>query len=359
MSRHETTERFRKFARRSRDVVLLAAITGALTGLGVALFERLVVEVLFERLVRRPPWVVAFLPLCGLLLAWCSLRFIARRESSGTADEYLHAFHDPRHPLRMRAVPGRMLAAVATLGSGGAMGLEGPSLYFGASLGSFLQRRFRRVTAGSPARLLLVAGAAAGVAAIFKAPATGAVFALEVPYREDLARRMLLPALVSAASGYLVFVAINGTDPLFAVRGDAAFSFADLAGAAVLGVAAGVVARAFAWMVLRAKTLTTTVRPLPRILASGIALAVLFALGRVISGESVAIGAGYGTMQWALHGDHAVWLLLAILGIRCCATTATVAGGGVGGLFIPLVVAGGCWAGRWPGRSVTRTARCS
>ncbi len=59
--------------------------------------------------------------------------------------------------------------------------------------------------------MLLVAGAAAGFAAIFKAPATGAVFALEVPYQDDLARRMLLPALVSSASSYLVFVAINGT----------------------------------------------------------------------------------------------------------------------------------------------------
>ena len=47
--------------------------------------------------------------------------------------------------------------------------------------------------------------AAPGVAAIFKAPATGAVFALEVPYQDDFARKMLLPALVSSATGYLVF----------------------------------------------------------------------------------------------------------------------------------------------------------
>ncbi len=240
MSRHETTERFREFARRSRDVVLLAAITGALTGLGVALFERAVVEGLFDRLIGLSPWVLAFMPMCGLLLAWLSLRFVARSENPGTADAYLHAFHDPTHPLRIVELPGRMLAAIATLGFGGAMGLEGPSLYLGASIGSFIQRRFRSIMGGSPTRLLLVAGAAAGVAAIFKAPATGAVFALEVPYQDDLARRMLLPALVASASGYLAFVAINGTAPLFAVRGNAPFTFADLAGAAALGVAAGV-----------------------------------------------------------------------------------------------------------------------
>ncbi len=44
-----------------------------------------------------------------------------------------------------------------------------------------------------------VASAAAGVAAIFKAPATGAVFSIEVPYQDDLARRMLLPAMVASA----------------------------------------------------------------------------------------------------------------------------------------------------------------
>src|SRR4029079_10921582 len=125
---------------------------------------------------------------------------------------------------------------VATLGFGGAMGLEGPSLYLGASIGSFLQRRFRWMTGGASARILLVAGAAAGVAAIFKAPATGAVFALEVPYQDDLARRMLLPALVSAASGYLVFVAINGTSPLFPIEGSISISYRDLVGAAIVGV---------------------------------------------------------------------------------------------------------------------------
>ena len=85
------------------------------------------------------------------------------------------------------------LAGLATLGSGGPMGLEGPSMYAGAVVGSNLQRRLPRMFRDADRRVLLVAGAAAGVAAIFKAPATGAVFALEVPYQDDLARYMLPP----------------------------------------------------------------------------------------------------------------------------------------------------------------------
>ena len=77
----------------------------------------------------------------------------------------------------------------------------------------------------------MVAGAAAGVAAIFKAPATGAIFAIEVPYQDELARRLLLPALVSAATGYLAFVAVDNTDRLFPIAGEPSFNFRDLIGA--------------------------------------------------------------------------------------------------------------------------------
>ena len=340
MTPRETTERFREFARRSRDVVLLAAVTGALTGLGVALFERAVVDGVYDRLLQLSPWLLAFMPLCGLLLAWLALHFVARSESSDTTDAYLHAFHEADRPLRLREVPGRMLAAVATLAFGGAMGLEGPSLYLGASIGSFLQRRFRWMTGGASTRILLVAGAAAGVAAIFKAPATGAIFALEVPYQDDLARRMLLPALVSSASGYLVFAAINDTTPLLPVHGNAPFSFADLAGAIALGVAAGICARGFAWLIRRAKDLSVAVAPPLRVLGAGLTIAAIFGVTQALAGKPITIGVGYSTVQWALTADRAIWLLVAILVLRCLATATTVAGGGVGGLFIPLVVAG-------------------
>ncbi len=188
---------------------------------------------------------MAFAPAVGLIIAALWLRYPGKGLSPSTADEYLQAFHE-RRDLGVRAMLTRMVAAVATLGSGAALGLEGPSIYMGATIGSALQRRWRSLLVGADSNVLLVAGAAAGIAAIFKAPATGAIFAIEVPFQEELARRMLLPALVAAASGYLALVAINGTAPLFPVHGAPPFSFVDLAGAAVLGLAAGGGARLFA-----------------------------------------------------------------------------------------------------------------
>jgi CIC family chloride channel protein len=233
-----------------------------------------------------------------------------------------------------------MIAAVATLGAGAPLGLEGPSLYAGATIGSAVQRRLPRIFREADPRVLLVAGAAAGVAAIFKTPATGAVFALEVPYQEDLARRMLLPALVAGASGYLTFVAVNGTGALLPTEGNVQLSLRDLLGAIAIGLVAGIGARLFAWLLRRAKKVAATAPPLPGALAAGTVLAALFVLGRVLTGESLLVGAGYQVVAWASVPQRSIWILVAILLLRCLATATAVAGGGVGGLFIPLVVAG-------------------
>jgi CIC family chloride channel protein len=176
------------------------------------------------------------------------------------------------------------------------------------------------------------------VAAIFKAPATGAGFALEVPYRGDLARRMLLPALAASAGGYLVFAGINGTVPLFPIEASPSFGFRDLAGAAVLGVVAGLGARCYAWLLRRAKRIPDGGRPVLTTLAAGVVIAVLFAVGWALTGQSLILGSGYAVLDWVADPHRSAWLLLALLVLRTLATSATVAGGGVGGLFVPLVV---------------------
>ncbi len=330
----------RTLAVRSRQVVLLAALTGTATGFVVAAFDRLVVDLAFDHALRLASWTLALLPGVGLLIALTARRLIAPGSSPSTADEYLHAFHDPAHALGWRPAIARVVAAVATLGSGVPLGLEGPSLYMGATIGSRLQRRLPRSFRNADHRVLLVAGAAAGVAAIFKAPATGAVFALEVPFQDDLARRMLLPALVASATGYLAFVTVNGTTALIPIDGTPTFAARDLLGAIVVGVIAGVGARGFAWMLRHAKRFAAGPRPWSTAVAAGVGLASLFALGRLFTGRSLLVGSGYAVVNWAAEPGHSAALLLAVLVLRCVATSVAVAGGGVGGLFVPLVVAG-------------------
>ncbi len=339
---------FRDLFRRSREVVLLAAITGAVTGLFVRFLEYLVIEVVFERVVHGPLWVGAIAPGIGLVLSAVLLRTVGNGATPATSDEYLRAFHDPEYPLRLRAFVGRMAASITTIGSGGAMGLEGPSMYGGSALGAMIQRRVPQAFRGIDHRTLLVAGAAAGVAAIFKAPATGAIFALEVPYRNEMARRALLPALVASASGYLVFVALSSTDPIFSFESNraASFQYRDLAGAILIGICCAIGARGFSRLIRHAKAFTY--RPVAmRVVLASATLVVLFVISRALTGESLTIGTGYEVIRW-LAEEHALWLLAVVFLLRCFATATTLAGGGVGGVFVPLVV-GGAIVGRGVG----------
>jgi CIC family chloride channel protein len=326
--------------RRTRQVVVLAALTGALTGLGVAGFEAATRRGLFDHLLQAPLAVQIVAPLVGLLLAAAILRYLAGAATPTTADEYIKNFHEPGRPLDPRPVPGRLLASVATLGLGGALGYEGPSIYLGAAVGSALQRRFSRHFSRDDAKVLLVAGAAAGVSAIFKAPATGLVFALEVPYQEDFARRMLLPAGIASAISYLVFVALTGTAPLFAVAGSPPFDLRDLGGAVVLGALCGIGARVFVLALVRAKELSVPVHPFVRAVGGGAVLVGLAVAANAALGAPLTLGAGYDNLTWALNPHRAVGLVLLLLLLRFIATVATVGGGGVGGLFIPLVIEG-------------------
>lgn len=336
-------EELREFVKRSREVVLLAAITGIVTGLAVRGFEYLV-EWSYEQVHESPLWFGAVAPALGLVAAAAILRFGGAGASPATSDEYLRAFHDPAYRLRPRALGARIAASITTLGSGGALGLEGPSLYGGSAIGSLIQRRLPAPFRGSDHRTLLVAGAAAGVSAIFKAPATGAIFALEVPYRDDLARRMLLPALVASATGYLTFVTLSDTTPLLSVGEFSiqSFELIDLLGALLVGATCAIGARTFAKLMRIAKGFSLRALPV-RLVVSSALLVALFWLSRELTGLPLSLGAGYEVFRdWLFEErDLAIWLLLVVFALRCVASAATTAGGGVGGVFIPLVVGGG------------------
>lgn len=349
------TDEFRSLVRRSREVVVLAAITGAVTGVFVRYFEYVVAELAFHAL-QEADWRWGLIvPTLGLIASALILKTVGAGASPATSDEYLRSFHDSEYPLRWRAFVARIAAAFTTLGSGGAMGLEGPSMYGGSALGAMIQRRLPAAFRGADYRTLLVAGAAAGVAAIFKAPATGAIFALEVPFRDQMARRMLLPALVASASGYLTFAALSSTRPIFTFPDDertvSLFQYVDLFGAVLIGVFCAIGARVFSRIMRAAKAFT--LRPLSsRLVVAGMSLSTLYFITRVITaegwnpadGESLTLGSGYEVFSW-LFEPQALWVLVAVFFLRMFATAATLAGGGVGGVFIPLVV-GGALVGR-------------
>lgn len=332
----------RAIGHRTRQTLLFAAGTGVAVGLVVLAIERITLQGFADAFADRPLWFRALLPAAGLIIAALCLRAVAGGASSSTSDEYIRTFHDQSiERLDGRPVLGRILASIATIGYGGALGLEGPSIYAGAAVGSSVQRRFARFFSREDAKLLLVAGAAAGVSAIFKAPATGALFAIEVPYRADLARRNVLPAMVASSASYVTFALVDGTEPLLPVPGTHAFGWGDLGGALVVGALCGLGARLFSAGIAALRSDAVKAVPwVTRVAVAGAALGLLVWLSDAVADVPLSLGPGYDVIGWATDPGNGTWLVLAILAVRVAAVMATYGGGGVGGLFIPLVVTG-------------------
>ena len=365
--------RLRTIATRGDTPVLALSIaTGALVALLIAGFEHLAQSVFLERITHRPLYQIAAAPAIGLVLTALLLHWIGRPTSPATSDEFIRVYHERSPRLPLRDLPAKLLAGVATIGFGGALGLEGPSIYAGSTAGLAVHERFRRWLRREDVRILLTAGAAAGIAAVFKAPATGVLFALEAPYRDDVTRRALIPSLLAAATSYVTYINIIGPDsvipflndpesrlglnlidaPLFTDDGlvwiardqlSALFSgveINDIMGAVLLGVLAGLGGRFMAWLVRQAKSRARETSLILRLFVGGSLLAGL-AVGADIAFDSpLTIGPGFRAMEWVVAPEHGLGLIALLFGLRIAATIVTLGAGGVGGLFIPLAVQG-------------------
>ncbi len=336
-----------------QDVRLLGAsiAIGVIVAVVVALFETLTESVLLHWLFDQSLVVLVTAPVVGILAANGLLRWVGRGTSGSTSDEYIRTFHE-RHPrLPIVHLPGKLLAGVATIGMGGAVGMEGPSIYAGSSIGLWVHEKTGSFLRRDKARLLLTAGAAAGIAAVFKAPATGVIFAMEAPYREDVTPQALLPSLLASAASYATFVSLVGTEPVVpflaggsVATGEAGLSvlgvdLIDLAGALLLGIAAGLGGRGFAWLVRRSKSGAKRYSLSKRLLIGGVGLAALAWIAEVIFESPLTLGPGTEAMAWVV-GDRGLGLIALLFGLRMAATITTVFAGGVGGLFIPLAALG-------------------
>jgi CIC family chloride channel protein len=253
---------------------------------------------------------------------------------------YVQAYHDGSDFEKRRFFP-KLGAAIATVGTGGAVGLEGPSIYAGSAFGQFVGRWRLDFLGKRSRRVLMSAGAAAGVAAVFKAPATGVLFALESPYRRDIARHALIPALVASSASYITLVLFLGPDRLLSF-GPTEFSLTDeVLGALVLGVFAGGAARAVAKLFNEAKDVSHRVSFAVRLPAAGAAIIVAAITAERLVDKAVTLGPGAELVaEIVLDPTISVWTIIALFGLRALSTSAVLAAGGVGGVFIPLVVQG-------------------
>jgi CIC family chloride channel protein len=322
-------------AARRAGWVLVCGVVGAVTSVVIWAGEWLT-EHLLERVQRAPAAVQAVMPLAGLAVTAFVLGVLGRGITPSTADEYVQSAHGGR--LRKRHAPARAIATMATVGSGNAVALEGPAVYFGAVLGEISAGVSPRI----PARLrrdLVVAGAASGVGIVIGSPIAGAAFALEVPYRRGLEHHRFLPAMAGAVAGYVTVDRFTEVAPFFRVGPTAPPDLGLVAAAVGLGVASAVIARIYVALVGWAKSAGDR-SAVVRLVAAGAVVATVALVGYLVDDGGLTLGPGREAIQWARLQDVGVWAVLAIIGLRLLATPAAVLGGGAGGVFVPLLVLG-------------------
>ena len=124
------------------------------------------------------------------------------------------------------------------------------------------------------------------------------------------------------------------------MRGDAPFDLTDLLGALVLGVGVGILVRIAARAIRAAKSFQRERSPWVSVLVGGALVSGGAALSHAVLGGDLGMTPGYRVIEWAADPKRAIGAVVLVLGIRLVGTMGTLAGGGVVGLFLPLVVIG-------------------
>ncbi len=325
-------------------MLLVAAPLGALVGLAIAAYDFVVNEVLWSRVAAAPLAWRLWAPLVGLTLTGLILRLF-RTPSSAMADEVVRAYHEPGEGMPTGTAPGKLAASLFTLGLGGSAGMEGASKWLGATLGSAVQGAANRTGLASlrwSTRTTLLVGGSAGIAAIFRAPLSGAIMGVESPYKHDLAHEALLPALVASATSFWTFTALRPATPYFPIHFQYQLQASHVLWAVPLGLAAGLGSHLFLWTLarLRGRFEALTASVVARAALGGLLLVGLAAAAQALLGAPVTLGAGLPVANDLLAGKYALWAALAIFGLKLLATAITFGCGGVGGLFVPTATIG-------------------
>jgi CIC family chloride channel protein len=337
-----------RFLAHTRQIVGVMLPLGAWVGfmvalalLGLSRFEPFV-----ERLGGRTRLTLG-LPAVGLFLTtlWLAATGIGEVSLSKDMDT---ARVDPYAAFPLRRTLGKVVGCAFTIGFGGSAGVEGPGKWFGAAMGLLYHRVLRSSSRylgvvrrlARPPLVMARAGAASALAAVFRAPLSGALLAAE--HHGKLNAESLIPCLVSSASGYVVFTGFMGMEPLLPLP-SAAFRLSgrELFWSLLLGLCCGLAATLYVKVHRVLKRRLSRVPLRWRGLAAGLGLSLLALPGHVIwHGLPVTLGGGLDLIQALLRGEALPAAAAAFLVLKLAATALTFAGGGIGGLWLPSLAMG-------------------
>jgi chloride channel protein, CIC family len=233
----------------------------------------------------------------------------------------------------------KSLASAVAIGTGAAVGREGPIIQIGSAIGSTLGQ----VIAMTPGQriTLVAAGAGAGIAATFNTPIGGVLFAIELMMPE-VSVTTFLPTAIATGTATFVGRLFFGSQPAFTVPPVVPLAVMTLALYAVLGVIVGVAAAGFIRGLHLFEDLFDKIenRYLRHVLGMLLVGILIYALFRGF-GHYYVEGVGYATIQAILLGQMpAAWLLLLLFVCKLLATSLSLGSGSSGGIFSPSLFMG-------------------
>ncbi len=350
-------ERFRSIGLFSFSI--MAVLVGVITGLGAVLFRALIAFIHnlsflgvysfdFDANQFTPPspWgpLIILVPVVGGLIVTFLVTNFAPEARGHGVPEVLDAIYYREGIIRPVVAAVKSLASAFSIGTGAAVGREGPIIQIGATLGSTIGRLvmmapWQRIT-------LVAAGAGAGIAATFNTPIGGVMFAIELMLPE-LSARTFLPVALATGTATFIGRIFLGLQPAFVVPSTLLLSneqapLLALLLFALLGALMGVVATAF----IRGLTLAEDVfhrvtNPYLRHSIGMLMVGILiYALLR-LSGHYYVQGVGYATIQAILQSHLTAFDLLLVLFVaKLFATSVSLGSGASGGIFSPSLFMG-------------------
>jgi chloride channel protein, CIC family len=340
------------YTRDIRKWFLVAPIIGVITGVAIAALNVVILNVVWAAVLPfylRHHWSIWVGLAIGFLLTGLIMQYLTPDPNEHSTEEIIRSYHEHQGDIDVHSFWWKMLASVTTVGSGGSAALEGPSIYAGGAIGSWLWTRLRRFGLDPrDRRIMLITGAASGMAAVFRAPLTGLMFALEVPYKDDLVHEATLPSLIGSVVAYAMLVLMLGAQPIFGFVGSTSFRASDLVWSAILGLGCGLAALVYDITFRRVRDFFVT-RRIPhtfKLLAGGLVTALCGAMFiTVYPGPLIPIGPNYEAVRMVLARPYPGPKLIVFAVLKMAASIASIGSGGVSAVFVPLILIGGSLGG--------------
>ena len=334
-------------------IYVVSILIGLLSGLAAMVIKNathLIQGLLKGKLVLNDTAFYFVFPLIGLLLTHLIIKYFLKQKVSHGIPATLHAISKRKGIMKRFQMYSSILTAPITVGFGGSVGLEGPTVATSASIGSNVSRLFHL---NQNSRTLLIgAAAAAAMSSIFKAPIAAIVFAVEI-FSLDLTLVSLIPLLLASVSAILTSYFFLGDDSILHFQLKDKFILIDTGYYILLGLSCGLISIYFSKVYFAiGRFFGGFKKPIHSLLIGGLGLGVLLYFIPPLYGE------GFQTSTKLVNGNvegvfnqnifqvvtENQWvIILFLIGLvvfKVVATAITFGAGGVGGVFAPSLFTG-------------------